>query len=434
MSRSSAALAIILVAVLCAGGGLFAGYHVARRGTEEKADTTAPDETPSGEAKPVAMVQMGTISAGTVMRNIVAYGTVVTQPGVVAVYSVPFECRVGRLNSAAGQPTSQGMPLITITPSPDAQLQYQEAKITLAAAKRDLSQTQERFNSKLATVSDLSQAQQVVNIAELHLKNDEDRGLNKTSGTTLTATSSGVVSKIDVQVGQIVPAGQPLVETIAANQIEVRLGVEPAQVATLKDGQEVKLFAMGTDAGDGIRGKIRLITQRVDPDTRLVDVFVSPTDKKLMLDSFIRAQLMQTSPSGLVVPRSAVLPDDEGNLLFTVKDGHAVKHVVNVLFESNEQTLISADGIAAGDPIVVVGNYELEDGMSVVAQAPPTTGEATSGETPTTTESPTTAEAPTTTEAPTTAETPPTAAAATAPITADTATQPTTAPSTEPAQ
>ncbi|MGH8163454.1 MAG: efflux RND transporter periplasmic adaptor subunit, partial [Rhodanobacteraceae bacterium] len=117
---------------------------------------------------------------------------------------------------------------------------------------------------------------------------------------------------------------------------------------------------------DPLTGKVRLITQRVDPETRLVDVYVSlPNDTSLLLDSYFRAELQTQAHETLVVPRNAVLPDGEKHILYTVKNQHAIRHEVQVGLENTNEIEVIGKDLRAGEPVVVRGNYELSDGMAV---------------------------------------------------------------------
>ena len=83
------------------------------------------------------------------------------------------------------------------------------------------------------------------------------------------------------------------------------------------------------------------------------------------LDGYVRGELMIAGADGLVVPRSAVLPDDEGFSMFTVDQGKAVEHKVSIAGEDDQSAEITGEGLAEGQAVVAVGNMELEDGMSV---------------------------------------------------------------------
>jgi RND family efflux transporter MFP subunit len=334
----------------CAVVGIMA-HHAHGDDDDKKPGTDKPDS-------PTATVKTDTLTQGDISQSITAFGSVTAQPGTIAVFSAPYECRVNRILVTAGQPIDKGIDLIDVEPSPGAKLAWQEAQSNLEVAKQDLAQTQQRFDMKLATNSDLLQSQQALKLAQLRLDNLKGQGDHQ----ILHTDSAGLIAKVDAQQGQIVPAGTPLIETIARDQVEVRLGVEPSLISRLAVGQAVKLFP--TD--DAVPGKIRLITQRVNPDTRLVDVFVTPDSRDgLLLDSFMRAELVTDTKNALIAPRDAVLPDDSGYTLFTVKDGKSVKHTVTIGLHNDTQTAVSAADLHAGDTIVVQGNLELDDKVAV---------------------------------------------------------------------
>jgi membrane fusion protein (multidrug efflux system) len=344
--------------------------HFARADADDKA-TSQPSAgaEKSDDDKPTATVATAPLRAGDLAQTTVAFGSVTAQPGMVAIFSVPYECRVKTINVSAGQPIDKSAALVEIEPSPAAKLAISEAQSNLDVANKDLAQAQQRFDMKLSTNSDLLQSQQAVQLAKLRLDNLTKQGAGEDS-RSITADSAGLIAKIDVQQGQVVPAGNPLIETIAREQVEVRLGVEPSEVSKFTVGQDLHLFPNNSD--DSVNGKIRLITQRVNPDTRLVDVFVTPEKRDaLLLDGFVRAEIVNSTKAALIAPRNAVLPDDEGLLMFTIKDGHAVKHIVTTGVHNNDEVAVTAEGVNAGDAVVVQGNLELEDGMLVTTEGKP---------------------------------------------------------------
>jgi multidrug efflux pump subunit AcrA (membrane-fusion protein) len=126
-----------------------------------------------------------------------------------------------------------------------------------------------------------------------------------------------------------------------------------------------------------VEGKVQMISQRINPDTRLIDVFVSlPPDTAMPLDASVRGELTVTAADALVVPRAAVLPGDEGYSLFTVDHEKATEHKVTLGVQNDDSVQIIGDGLTAGQAVVVLGNLELEDGMTVKTDNAPATQEA----------------------------------------------------------
>ncbi|MDB5353729.1 MAG: acrA 4 [Phycisphaerales bacterium] len=367
-------LLIILAAAAVAGGG----YWMGRRGAPG-AKSEEPAETKT-EEKPTATVSVVPVRRATISEQITAYGSIVAPPNETRVVSVPFESRVTKVLVAPGQTVAAGQPLIEVEGSAATVLMLQEASNAVAAAERDYQLVKQRYDQKLATNADLNTVENALRIAQGRLQALEQGGAG--GPRQLKADARGVVSKVDVQLGQVVPIGGPLVEIASEDRIEAKVGVQAQDISYLKPGQPVRLWRDQDTGGEAIEGTIRLIGQRVDPTTRLTDVMVLlPPGVRLLLDSFVVAKMPRISATGLVVVREAVLPGEDGSTLFTVKDGKAVKHKVKVGIENDEQVQIIADDVAEGDLAVVVGNYELEDGMAVKVQetlTPPATTEPAS--------------------------------------------------------
>src|SRR5438105_10614367 len=317
------------------------------------------------KARPVPEVQVAKVERKTITETVVVYGSVVAQPGKTHSVSIAFETRVRHILVAPGQFVQENDPLTEVELSPGAQVQFQQAKNAAEAARKELKQTQDRFNLKLATNQDLSAAEKTARDAEAQLTSLQRAGAG--GDNRIHADMAGVVAKVNVQDGQIVAPGSPLVEIVAENEIEVKLGVEAEDLLAAQEGASVTIFPVNDPTADKVEGTVRLVTRRIDPTTRLVDVYVAlPEGTKLLLDGYVRGELERTEKEALVVPRSAVLPNESLEFeVFTVANNRAVKHTVKIGAENSQEMQVIADDLHPGDPVVTVGNYELEDGMAV---------------------------------------------------------------------
>ena len=317
------------------------------------------------KAAPVPEVQVAKVERKTINEKVIVYGSVVAQPGKTHSVGVAFETRVRHILVAPGQFVHENNPLTEIELSPGAQVQFQQAKNAAEAARKELKQTQDRFNLKLATNQDLSAAEKTARDAEAQLTALQRAGAG--GDNRIHSDLSGVIAKVDAQDGQIVPAGGPLVEIVAENEIEVKLGVEPEDLSAAQEGAPITIVPLNDPTANNVEGTIRLVTRRIDPTTRLVDVYVSlPAGTKLLLDQYVRGEIQRTEKDALVVPRPAVLPNESREFeVFTVANNRAVKHTVKIGAENPKEMQVMADDLHEGDPVVTVGNYELEDGMAV---------------------------------------------------------------------
>src|SRR5881409_2522057 len=317
------------------------------------------------KAGSVPQVQVARVEQKTITETVIVYGSVVAQPGKTHSVSIAFETRVRHILVAPGQFVQENDPLTEVELSPGAQVQFQQAKNAAEAARKDLKQTQERFNLKLATNQDLSAAEKTARDAEAQLAALQRAGAG--GDNRIHSDISGVIAKVDAQDGQIVPPGGQLVEIVAENEIEVKLGVEAEDLTAAQGGAPITIAAMNDPTATTVEGHVRLVTRRVDPATRLVDVYVAlPEGTKLLLDGYVRGEIQRTEKGALVVPRSAVLPNESREFeVFTLADNRAKKHTVKIGTENPQEMQVIADDLHPGDFVVTVGNYELEDGMAV---------------------------------------------------------------------
>ena len=353
-----------IIIILFISGIGFAGYWFGLRRSNSANDASG------GNTKVVAQVSLATAKQSKISETITAYGSIIARPGKAHAVSVLFDSVVNHVLVVPGEMVTNGQVLLDIQPSASARLQLDQAKAAAAAERINLKQTQQRYDLKFVTDQDLAQAKKAFDMAKLQLRSMESRGIE--TERQIKSAINGIVSQVAVHDGQIVNAGTPFIELVAHDEIEARLGVEPEASATLTVGQPIHLFPVHAAEVKPFEGRIRLITRRINPDTNLVDVYVTPpSGAKLLLDAYLRAEIKTASHTGLVVPRSAVLPRGNRDILFTVENGHAVQHVVQSGLRTTNEIEIVSPQLPDGTQVVVQGNYELTNGMAVTTTNQP---------------------------------------------------------------
>lgn len=328
-----------------------------------------PEEKPETAPEPIAQVQTIKLQKSEISETLTVYGTVLPWPDKLQTISVPYTSRIEKVQINEGQLVQQGDALLTLNPGEDAVLQLEQARKELNAALREQQLLQERVRLKLATQQDLVTAQLRAEQAQLMNNNLIHRGINQNQ--QIKAEHAGIIHLVSVQEGQIVPAGNPLLQLVDQNQWVVRLGIEPEDLERIKLKQEVLIAPVNKTQTQPVKGRIEIITHQIDPVTRLLNVFVRPElNQQLLINDFVQARIIVSSANTLVAPRQALLPDDNAYSLFTIEKGHAVKHQVQVGLENDTQIEVIASDLKEQDDIVVLGNYELEDGMAVEVKQP----------------------------------------------------------------
>ena len=357
-------LIVFILVVGLAGGAYW--WHSHQAISEAVAAEKEGDEP---AVKPVVTVQTEKIRSGTLTTKIISYGTVIPAPGAIQTVSVSFECKVLHVLVSEGQLVSPTDPLLEIAPSPETALEMEQARNSFTLSQQGLQQVQQQFALKFASNEQLLTAKQIFQDAKLKLESLQRRGID--GPRKLTADFSGLITKVNTQNGALVAAGTSLVELVAPDQVEVKLGFELEDISRLQVGQPILLHRVNAPEQETLTGKIRAISQGISPTTQLVDVFVSlPPKTRLFLEAAIQGTITTISAPGLIVPHAAVLPEEDQYVLYTVTNNHASKHIVEVNVENDQDALVTGKDLHADDAVVVMGNYELEDGMSVKEGTP----------------------------------------------------------------
>lgn len=363
MKKAMRRTLLILIAVLLAVGAYFWFFHGGALTQKEGGKGQEANEA----AEPVARVKTAAIRTGTIEEILTVYGEIVPAPGSLQSVSVPFESRVLRVMVNLGQDITQAEPLVEIEPSPDTYLKLRQAQNLYETATQALRHVQDRFDLKLATNDQLIQAKQTAQQAELDLQSMKQRGID--GPREIKAGVGGLVSSVSVQVGAIVPAGNPLLQLVTQRRLEARLGVESEHIERVRTDMPVLISFVNVPASPALGGTVRNVSHSVNSASRVVDVFVSlPQSSKLLLGQSVLGKITVASFQGLVVPRAAVLPEEDKFVLFTVENGHAVKHTVKLGLDNGTEINVIAPDLRDGMPVVVLGNYELKDKMPVVPE------------------------------------------------------------------
>jgi membrane fusion protein (multidrug efflux system) len=332
----------------------------------------APDA--GADESPVATVETAPLLRQDIVRTIDAFGVVAAGPSGGHVISAPYDCVIRSVYVAAGTSVAAGELLMKIAPSADAKLAFDSARSALALATKALAATQQRYDLKLATNQDLLAARQTEEDARLKAASYEARGLG--GDGSIAAPSAGIVSRLELTAGALAPLGTPLVSIASRGDMEARLGVEPGSLLSIAPGQKVMLVSADRRNSGRIPAVVRSVGHGLDPATGAAEVRVAlPPAAEFFLGEHVEASIEVEKRAGaLVAPRSAVLPDGAAEVLYTVKDGKAVRHDVTLGIAAGDRVEVTGAGLNAGDPAVTLGNYELTDGMAVQVKGKPAKG------------------------------------------------------------
>jgi len=242
-------------------------------------------------------------------------------------------------------------------------LEVVKAEAALKRLETDYQRKKELFDRELVSADDFErvsaelQAQKAAfELAKLDLEH-----------TSIRAPISGYVSERLVRPGNLVKLHDPVFSVTSYDPLLAVLHVPERELSVLQKGLEV---AMSLDAwpGQTFAGEIIRISPVVDPGTGTFRVTAQVRDRGRMLKPglFGRIEVLYDLRHDVpVIPRSAVITEDERNHVFVVaEDGSASRRSVQLGYERAGMIEVR-DGVTAGERVVTAGKGSLSDGVRV---------------------------------------------------------------------
>jgi membrane fusion protein (multidrug efflux system) len=327
--------------------------------------------TPARPAEePSVVVTTELLTRHSLVDSLVGYGTVAPATGRVKNVSSPYGGHVTALRVSPGQTVKRGEALIEVETEPAATLAYRQAAAAVEYGRNELGRVEELAQQQLATRSQVAAAKKSLTDAQLQLHEQARLGAGRRA-TTFRAPFDGVVTSLSVALGERITANKTLLQLARTDQLLAQIGIEPADAMRIRPGMAVQLVSV-FDARNAVAAKVTRVHGMIDPQTQLVDVVVSfrsDAASGLLPGTRVRGDVAVGNDNSWAVPRQAVLRDAHGAYLFQVKGGRAQRVDVTVGIESGD--LIGVSGaLDATQPVVVLGNYELKDGMKVRGHTP----------------------------------------------------------------
>lgn len=319
----------------------------------------AADDTPSVLAK------LAPLTKGTLPKLITVYGQVGPDTAGRQSLIAPVQAVVTNVFVRAGQPVTKGEELLELTPSPDSQTAYEQAKSALSLATNVVQRTRSLVASHLATQQDLAQAEK--NESDARATFDALSSQGAAGPHDIVAPFDAVVTQIQAMPGDVVSQGSAVIELVQPSGLQVLAGVVPSDAMSVNAGDPVTLTPI--DGGATVQGNVTFRGSFVDASNGLVPVDVSVPPNGVLLGEMFRADIDVGNISGYLVPHHAVLVDDSGMPYVVQSDKMVAKIVsVNVLDSNGDEDVISGP-LDPSMPLVVDGAYQMSDGTPITVDS-----------------------------------------------------------------
>jgi membrane fusion protein (multidrug efflux system) len=296
-------------------------------------------------------------------------GSLTAVQGVIV--SAELAGKVVKITFEAGTPVKKGDLLLRQdTTSEEAQLPGAVSQVNLNRA--NLKRADQLFKDGIISQADHDAA--VSNSAQAKAQVDNIQAT--IAKKTLRAPFSGRLGIRQVNLGQILREGDPIVTLQALDPIFVDFTLPQQQLARVRLGQPVRVTGDALP-GETIQGRITAISPQVDADTRNIKLQATLSNRaeKLRPGMFVNTAVgLPVRLKVLTIPATSVLYAPYRDSVFVVETGKdskgkaaglALRQQFVRLAEKRGDFVAVTEGLKEGETIVSTGVFKLRNGQSV---------------------------------------------------------------------
>ncbi len=346
---------------------------------EATAQSTGQSSGASGST--LAPVTAGTAAAQDMPVYVRGIGTVQAYNSVTVKSRV--DGQIVKVDFREGQEVKAGDPLFEIDPRPfDAALAMAQANLArdqaqLANAERNVGRDKPLLNKDFVSHQQYDTDSASASALEGTVKADEaqiESAQLQLDYATIRSPIDGRTGARQVDIGNLVHAtdNTALVTITQLKPIFVSFTAPQQQFDAIRQaslqGPVTTLARSGDDQREIAQGSLTLIDNQIDQATGTVHLKASfdNVDEALWPGEFVNIRLVvKTLKDAVTVPARTVEEGPNGSYLFVIKPDNTVE-MRNVKVAENENGLaVIGTGLAAGEHVVVDGQYRLDQGTKV---------------------------------------------------------------------
>jgi membrane fusion protein, multidrug efflux system len=246
------------------------------------------------------------------------------------------------------------------------------AEANRALAKSEVERQRQLVNKKFISQSALDKYEAELKTADARVNQAKAQAAvsgNQTHYTALSADRDGVVAQVRAEPGQVVEAGEMVVQIVDTKQIEVLVAVPESRMSHIKvgDSAAIKLWA---DREKTYAGKVREIAPAASSATRAFDVRIAVLDAdeavKLGMTAGVR---FESGPaSNIIIPSTALTQINGQNSVWVIDKNNVanLREVTTGLYTEDGVTITS--GLQANEMVAIAGVHTLIKGQQVKPQ------------------------------------------------------------------
>jgi cobalt-zinc-cadmium efflux system membrane fusion protein len=313
-------------------------------------------------------IKIGSLTNTSLSNMIKVNGKITLAPNAMASVSMPLGGYIKTIKVMPGMAIKKGQVLAIIEDQSYVQIQqdYLTTKQQLAFASKDFARQKELNSSQAVSEKNYQLAESEFAKQRITLKSLEEKlkliHINPASlsantiskSVNIYAPISGMITKIDVNIGKYVNATDMLFQIMDNQSMYAKLNVFEKDAANLAIGQKIKVYT-NTQPDVFYETKIEFVNKSYS-DENAIEVYakISNTTKKLIPGNYINASIQVDNNNAFVLSNDAIVDFEDKKFVF-VQDANKNS------FSMQEVQI----GIVT-DKVSEIRNYEALQNKSVV--------------------------------------------------------------------
>ncbi|HWP97244.1 MAG TPA: efflux RND transporter periplasmic adaptor subunit [Syntrophomonadaceae bacterium] len=297
--------------------------------------------------------------------------------------------RVGSVNVDIGSPVKVGDVLLTLDANDMAasvsqaeaavgvaRYNYDAAQIDYETAKLNYERNKTLFDQGAISQSVFQNSyEQPFKKAEEYAKYGSEAALQQANAaldlaranyanSIITSPIDGIVTAKNISPGELATTSITLVTVVNLDRVFLQTAVDESYINKLKEGDTLPVKVAASD--QAFSGVISNISQAASTTSKgfTVKILIDNADHLLKPGMFAETSLGAIDRSELMIPKSAVITEDDRNYVWIVENGIVSKK--EVVKESSDALKAGIkSGLKEGQEVVTSGPEQLKEGMKV---------------------------------------------------------------------
>ncbi|WP_446007726.1 efflux RND transporter periplasmic adaptor subunit [Candidatus Electrothrix sp.] len=254
--------------------------------------------------------------------------------------------------------------LIARLESKDYRIALDSAKAAYALAQADYSRNKALRKKGISTQANLDEQYSKLRQTKAALENAE----LALSRCRVTAPISGIISRIDAEVGMVVNQmmPEPIAEILQIDRVKAVVGIPEADVNAARQLQQTEVHIRSLENARFL-AQVHFLAPAPESMAHAYrfELALDNPDEKILPGMFLQANIVkQTEEQAVAVPLYTIISRNDEHFVYVVENNIAHKRAVETGFTEGWQILIR-NGLHLGEKVIIQGHRTVEDGQKV---------------------------------------------------------------------